>query len=212
MNIDNNFIILTLIIGICIGYNHMKSQYDVLNNKLNTLEKNAEIKKNIVKQENTDVIKNQKEIVEKINLIDLNRDRDYRAMADPLYPPHARNPYMDRRINIKTRGDGGPYQQIGAIHKEENIVKDGASPGSNSDSMVLPLFGKRTYDGSNQWNYYTVSNNNVKIPITRNNNNCSEDRGCEEFFDNDTLNLPEFNGEFKVKIYNYDKPRYIPYV
>lgn len=37
MNIDNNFIILTLIIGLCIGYNHMKSQYDVLNSKLNSL-------------------------------------------------------------------------------------------------------------------------------------------------------------------------------
>ena len=31
---------------------------------------------------------------------------------------------------------------------------------------ILPLFGKKTYDGSRHWNYYTVSNNNVKIPLT----------------------------------------------
>lgn len=210
MIVDNNIILVMLMIGIGVGYNHMKTQYDNISIKLDSLEKSKLVKQNLTKNSEVDVIRNQAEIVQKLEAIDINRDRDYRALADPMYPPLARNPYMDNRINIKTRGDGGAYQQIGSLHKEANINKDGQSPGSNNDNLILPLFGKRTYSGSNHWNYYTLSNNNVKIPLTYRSKNCSDDRGCEELYDSETLNIDEFNGAFKLKIYNYDKPRYIP--
>jgi hypothetical protein len=214
MNIDNSFIILVLMGAMAIGYNHMKSQYDIISNKLDSLEKSKTLKQNIEKNEIIDIVRNKLEIEQKI---DLNRDRDYRALADPMYPPLQRNPEfrdpeINRRINIKTRGDGGPYQQVGSIHKTTNINQDGVSPGSNTETYVLPLFGKPTYNGSNHWNYYTVTNNNVKIPISVNNTDCTDERGCNELEENATLNLEELNGEFKVKKYNFDKPRYIPYV
>ena len=205
---------MVLLIAMGVGYSHMKNQYDVLSNKLDNIQKSKTMKNNLNTNEMVDVIRNKLEIEHKI---DLNRDRDYRALADPMYPPLQRNPEfsdpeINRRINIKTRGDGGPYQQVGSIHKTTNINQDGTSPGSNNDSQVLPLFGKPSYNGSNHWNYYTVTNNNVKIPITVNGKDCTDDRGCYEFDDDITLNIEELNGEFKVKKYNFDKPRYIPYV
>lgn len=214
MNIDNNIIIILLIGSMVLGYNHMKTQYDNLHDKIETVKN---VKQNLSKNKDIDVIRHQTEIINKLETIDLNRDRDYRALADPMYPPLQRNPEYpqvdpSRAINIKTRGDGGPYQQVGSIHKQSNINADGTSPGSNNDALILPLFGKKTYDGSRHWNYYTVSNNNVKIPLTVQNKDCTEDRGCEEIEDNSTINIAEYNGEFKVKTYNFDKPKYIPYV
>ena len=115
-------------------------------------------------------------------------------------------------INIETRERGGDYQQIGMLHKKENINKDLQSPGSNTDSYVLPLFGKPLYKGSSNWLYYTTSNSNIKIPLKNQNKDCSDDRGCAEIYDNDTISIDELNGEFNVKIYKFDKPRYIPNV
>ena len=31
-------------------------------------------------------------------------------------------------------------------------------------------------------------------------------------YDDDIVNIPAYNGNFKVKIYKYDKPRYLPFV
>lgn len=199
--------VIILLVSIMIyAYFYMKNKYDELYLKLNDIQK-----KNIVKKETINVVRDNQQ------LFDLNRDRDYRALADPLYPPLKRNhhfsePSVNNMINIKTRGDGGPYQQIGSLYKTTNVNQDGTSPGSNNDSQVLPLFGKPTYNGSNNYNYYTVSNNNVKIPITLNNKDCSEDKGCKEIEDDSVIRLNEFNGDFKANIYNFDKPRYIPYV
>ena len=77
--------------------------------------------------------------------------------------------------------------------------------------MVLPLFGKKTYDGSRHWNYYTVSNNNVKIPLTIKNKIVQKTEVAKNE-DDSIVNIDEYDGEFKVKIYNFDKPKYIPYV
>jgi hypothetical protein len=50
------------------------------------------------------------------------------------------------------------------------------------------------------------------MPITRNGQKCDNDLGCEEIRDGDILDIPSYNGKFKVEIYNYDKPSYIPFV
>jgi len=152
------------------------------------------------------------------NRIPNNSDRDYRALIDPLYPPLKRNYNFSEQeinrmpINIETRPSGGDYQQIGMLHKETNINTDLESPGSNTDSHILALYGKPIYKGSSNWLYYTTSSSNIKIPIKINNKDCTDDNGCKEIYDGDIINIDELNGNFKVKIYKFDKPRYIPYV
>ena len=91
--------------------------------------------------------------------------------------------------------------------KQANINGDGTSPGSNNDSTVLPLFGKKTYDGSRHWNYYTVSNNNVKIQDQQLKTKIVQKTEVAKNEDNSIVNIDEYNGEFKVKIYNFDKPK-----
>ena len=52
----------------------------------------------------------------------------------------------------------------------------------------------------------------MKIPLSVNGRKCDADYGCDEIYDGDVITLPEYNATFKVTLYDYDKPRYIPYV
>ena len=136
-------------------------------------------------------------------------EHDRRVVSNPLYPPLQRG----IPINIETRESGGDYQQLGILSK--NSINDGeGTPGNNTDSVVLPLYGKPTYRGSNKWLYYTETDklHPVKIPVTHKNKDCTDDHGCDEINDGDSVVIPSYNGDFKVKIYKMNKPRYIPYV
>ena len=155
-------------------------------------------------------------------LVHVNTDLE--RLQNPLSPPLMRNFYTDKTgiktvpknslpINIPTRGDGGNFQQVGIIYKND-ISDDNTKPGNNTDSAILPLFGKPTYDRSSQWNYYTSTDKQgqVKIPLTISGSNCTDDRGCKELSDGDNIDVPAYNGSFKVNIYKMDSPKYIPYL
>lgn len=107
-------------------------------------------------------------------------------------------------INIATRGRSGPYQQVGTLTK----TTDGGDP------KILPLYGKPTYPGSNQWLYYTNTDtyNTIKIPVENQNKNCQKHYGCKEIYDGDNVSVPAYEGEFTANIYELDAPRYIPYI
>ena len=168
-------------------------------------------------------------------------DRDMKAIQDPLYPPLKRNFHIDSKyqlrhrhgvthshsiehsnpnlghigipINIETRGPSEDYQQVGMLYKEA-VNNDDSKPGNNNDSSILPLFGKPLYRGSSNWLYYSTSDklSSVKIPLSYENKDCTDDQGCRELNDGDSITVPSYNGIFKVKMYKFDKPRYIPYV
>jgi hypothetical protein len=116
-------------------------------------------------------------------------------------------------INIETRGSGGEFQQLGMLYKN-NISDDEKTPGNNTDNNVLPLYGKPSYRGSNKFMYYTETDklNPVKIPLSVNSRDCTDDMGCDELSDGSNVSIPSYNGSFNVKIYKFNKPRYIPYV
>jgi hypothetical protein len=114
-------------------------------------------------------------------------------------------------INIETRESGGEFQQIGILTKN-TIDNDAQIPGNNTDSNILPLYGKQLYRGSNKWFYYTETDKYkaVKLPIIINNFDCTDDQGCPEISDGDSVLIPAYNGSFVVKLYKFNKPRYIP--
>ena len=119
----------------------------------------------------------------------------YKRINDPLYPP--RKSYQP--INIHTRGESNTYQQVGFLHNNSN---------------KLPVYGKQTYPGSNKYNYYTNSDDyhSIKLPILKNNKDCTDDMGCDELQNNDNITVTSYNDSFEFTSYNFDKPRYIPYV
>ena len=141
-------------------------------------------------------------------------DKNIERIVNPLLPPERSYQNMyGTPINIPSRGPNVSYQQVGILYKE-NIENPDKQPGNNTDSNILPLFGRPTFNGSRRWNYYTSSDKyqNYKMPITRNGQKCDNDLGCEELRDGDILDIPSYNGKFKVEIYAYDQPRYIPFI
>ena len=106
---------------------------------------------------------------------------------------------QDMAINIPTRGEPPPYQQVGYL-------------GDTSDpENVKPLYGRQTYRGSNQWNYFTSLDSHLatKIPLEIQGNDCTDDKGCTELQKNANVNV---NGKtYQTKIYQTHAPRYVPY-
>ena len=216
--INNTNAIGIIIIFLIIIYVINKENYKKLYDKINFLQK-----KQI----------NQQELIEKkeniMTMTPENNSYNMEVINNPLMPPLKRNYHLENEIinlqsklnvnpkgipiNIETRGSGGDFQQLGMLYKNE-ISDEGKAPGNNTDNSVLPLYGKPTYRGSNKFLYYTETDklNPVKIPINVNSKDCSDDMGCDELNDGNNVNIPSYNGTFKVKIYKFNKPRYIPYV
>jgi len=124
----------------------------------------------------------------------------HKRIYDPLHAPERTYPnrsYETRMrqnrmpINVSTRGEVQGYQQVGII---------------TNDDEILPLYGKPTYQGSNHWNYYTETGNNIKLPISM------DERGQKELNDSDEINVAAKNKTYKTTIYDLDAPKYIPYL
>jgi hypothetical protein len=105
--------------------------------------------------------------------------------------------YYSRRINIRTRGEPDEYQAMGVLKKE-------------GTDDVVPLIGRQTYPGSNQWNYFTMTDSHLKteIPIKKE-RNCTDTMGCTEIQTDDTVNF--LGNNYSVDMYPYNDLRYIPY-
>ena len=73
---------------------------------------------------------------------------------------------------------------------------------------------KPTYPGSRQWLYYTGADNlaSVKLPVQHNGKSCQGDHGCSEIMDGESVSVVGYGSDFKVNLYQLDKPRYLPYV
>lgn len=207
--IDKVNAILMISLGLVVLYVANKEVYGTLYKRITSLEENKELQES-------------KQLVESKEIQYLP-DRDRVAINDQLYPPLKRNYHSENiqheiprnsiPINIETRPSGGEFQQVGILYKD-NIDDETQQPGNNTDSNILPLYGKPLYRGSNNWLYYTATDkfHPIKIPITSGGKDCTDDNGCRELYEGDGITIPSYNGSFKVKIYKFDKPRYIPIV
>jgi len=96
-------------------------------------------------------------------------------------------------INIRTRGPRGIPQQVGSISKVFGNQND-----------IYPLFGRKRWPNDDKWEYYTVLDNGVKIPIVPKPN-------FYELGENDIVKLKNQPGNYRVTLYEDDFPQYIPY-
>ena len=98
----------------------------------------------------------------------------HERLINPLLPPErSMEGSYGIPINVPTRGETGSFQQIGALYKE-TVESEDMTPGNNTDSVVLALFGKQTYPRSRKWTYYTSSdaNHQVKMPLSNKGQKC----------------------------------------
>jgi len=103
-------------------------------------------------------------------------------------------------INISTRPPAvETYQQIGIL---------------TGHGLILPLWGKYVYRGSQNLRYYTMSDqyHNMRLEIVHKGRDCMDSQGCPEIFDGDTVFVKGYNKNFSAEIYEKPGLRYIPYI
>ena len=73
------------------------------------------------------------------------------------------------------------YQQVGILTSNE----------TDKEPVVLPLYGRKLYNRSDRWQYYTATdkNNMIRLPLTFGNRECEDDVGCNEINSGDTLSI-----------------------
>lgn len=141
-----------------------------------------------------------------------NLSKDHRRLKNPLEPPEYTYPSFKVSlpinrvgipININSRGPNISYQMMGTLTHTDEVT---------NETTLYPLYGRPTYSGSSNYNYYTQNDkyNPIKIPITLNGKNCVNEYGCSEIYDGDTIDL--HNKTFNVQLYGLDAPKYIPYI
>lgn len=121
-----------------------------------------------------------------------NHDLPINPISDPKYP-------LRGQPNV-------PYQQMGVL------IAEPETPGG--EPTVLPLLGKPAATNRDRWQYYTSTDKThmLRLPVSFENKNCTEDIGCREVQDGDNINIPAYKKDFQVQIYKYEKPQYDPNV
>ena len=134
---------------------------------------------------------------------------------DPYSPPLKTNSYFQSNpidirgtpgipINIPNRGINSIYSQIGILTRT-----------NGRDDMILPLMGRRNYNGRDKWQYYTLSNTgniNTKLPVSSNGRSCTSDMGCDEINNNDVVYVEGYKDTFIATVYESGTFSYIPYI
>jgi len=157
-------------------------------------------------------------VVEEVSQMQYLVNKEQERLVNPLLPPERTYvltnggglPLIPSHniVNMPSRGFSGGFQQIGLLYK-----KDPSGDGNN-DGNILPLFGRPTNTNRDKWYYYTSSDkfHSLKIPIKVKGRICNDEWGCNELYDDDTVEVGPYNGQFKVQIYGYDSPKYLPQV
>lgn len=128
------------------------------------------------------------------------------VLLNPYVPPlRNTNVYSSNwgiPINIKTRGYNAAYRQVGILTRV------------NGAETILPLMGRPLHANRNKWQYYTMSdkNNSVKLPISRKGRSCTNEYGCDEIYNGDTVYAEGYNDAFKVTMYDNQMQQYIPFI
>ena len=63
--------------------------------------------------------------------------------------------------------------------------------------------GRPLHTNRNKWQYYTISDQNqgIKLPVSRNGRSCTNEYGCDDLFNGDTIYVEGYKDAFKVTIY-----------
>lgn len=120
-----------------------------------------------------------------------------------LFAPPLKNDNTMVPININTRGPELEYSQMGIIARE-----------AGSDDTILPLMGRRSSNGRDKYQYYTMTNSggniNTKLPVSLKGKSCTSDLGCDEVFNGDNVYVEGYNDTFRATIYENALYKYIP--
>ncbi len=108
----------------------------------------------------------------------------------------------DMPINVSTQGtDDSKYRQVGILTRL-----------NGNDETILPLMGRPLFTRRDKWNFYTLNdkNNMIKLPVTVKGRSGTDEHGCDNVYNGDSVYVEGYNGAFKVTAYDNQVMRYLP--
>lgn len=120
-------------------------------------------------------------------------------LRDDRYFPSDSSDPRGVPINVSTRGVDTTYRQVGILKR------------INGDS-ILPLMGRPLFTNRDKWNFYTMNENNIKLPVTFKQKSCTNEYGCDNVYNGDTVYVDGIDAPFKATIYDNATMKYIPYL
>ena len=128
------------------------------------------------------------------------------VLLNPYVPPLKDERYLTMPINVSTNlgAVDTSYRQIGILTPANDKLQ----------GKILPLMGRPLFVNRNKWQYYTLSdqNNSVKLPIVKNGRSCTNEYGCDQLYDGDSLHVEGYNQTFKITMYDNNTIKYLPYM
>ena len=201
--IENFTLLIVIIIGIAVFYYIHSTNQNISNNIFSRgLKHPRRITQNIT---------------ENVNEIGLYPRYNYSNVEDDVLLNPYEPPLRDDRIfknfnagrrsrgvpiNISTQAADAEYRQIGILTR------------MNGQEMILPLLGKPLFSNRDKWNFYTMSdkNNMIKLPVTHKGKSCTNEYGCDNLYNGDTVYVEGYNDAFKVTVYDNQVMKYLPFL
>mgnify|MGYP001171998454 FL=1 len=134
------------------------------------------------------------------------------TLGDPYAPPLKDERFLvaarDIRgyipVNVPTQGVDETYRQVGIL-----------TPVSGANgSTILPLMGRPLITNRDKWQYYCINDKErgIKLPLSHNGRSCTNEYGCDNLYNGDTVYIEGYNDTFKVTVYDNAPMRYIPFI
>lgn len=121
---------------------------------------------------------------------------------DRYFPKHNIDVRGSIPIQVATRAVDTTYRQVGILTR------------LNGDETILPLMGRPLFTNRDKWNFYTMSdkNNMIKLPVSFKGKSCTNEYGCDNIYNGDTVYVEGYGDAFKATIYDNNVMRYIPFL
>ena len=107
-------------------------------------------------------------------------------------------------INVSTQGtDDSAYRQVGILTRVS---------GGGKEETILPLMGRPLFTRRDKWNFYTLNdkNNMIKLPVKVKGQSGTNEYGCDNIYNGDTLYVEGYSEVFKATIYDNNVMHYMP--
>ena len=105
-------------------------------------------------------------------------------------------------INVSTQGTGtAAYRQVGILTR------------ISGPETILPLMGRPLFRNRDKWQFYTISekSNFIKLPISVKGRSCTNEYGCDNVYNGDTVYVEGYKDAFKVTAYDNAVMQYLPF-
>lgn len=121
-------------------------------------------------------------------------------LRDDRYFPTNNSDPRGVPINTSTSAVDTTYRQVGLLKR------------MNGPEMLLPLMGRPLFTSRDKWNFYTLNENNLKLPVTFKQKSCTSEYGCDNIYNGDSVFVDGIDAPFKVTMYDNATMKYIPYL